>query len=105
MTIAPAITTALTSLENQVTAASPLAQASAPTILALQLNAQALTGQIEQAQYDAAGQLDTWTDTSQAPEMMIQGVVNAYNSANDESSLAELRGIVGRVTSNLDQLL
>ena len=36
--------------------------------------------------------------------MMIQGVVNAYNSANDESSLAELRGIVGRVTSNLDQL-
>jgi len=104
MTVPAIITTALASLEAQVKAATPLDAASPPTILALQLNAQALTRQLEGAQYTAAGQLDTWTDTSAAPEMMIQGAINAFNSANDEAAITELRGIVGRVTSNLDQL-
>ena len=103
MTIPSSITTALTSLEAQVLAATPLNKASSPTILALQLNSQALTDQIETAQYTLAGQIDTWVAPAD-PEGMISGALQIYNSAVDEASISELRGVLGRVTANLDQL-
>lgn len=103
MTLPATVTTELASLEAQVKAASPLDQASWQTVRAMQLNADQLLSDVEAAQYSLIGQLDTWVASTQ-PEPIIVGVVQVYNSAVDEASITQLRGIIGRVASNLNQL-
>ena len=103
MTLPVAITTELNSLEAQVTAAQPLNKASWQTIRALQLNGDKLVQDVELAQYSLVGQLDTWIAPTQ-PEPIIVGVVKVCNSAIDEASITQLRGITGRVAANLNQL-
>ena len=103
MTIPTSITTALTSLQTQVAAAAPLNAASRPTITALQLNAEALLKQVDAAQYSLAGALDTWTPSID-PADITTGVVGLLNSAVDERDIVQMRGIIGRAVSNLNQL-
>lgn len=100
--IPASITTALQSLEAQVLAASPLINASQSTITALQLNAGNLVANI-QTTLTASSLLDTWIAPSDAPTM-ITGVLNVVIAANDQNTLSLMRGVVGRATSNLDQL-
>jgi hypothetical protein len=97
------VTDALTSLQSQVTAAAPLTAASQPTITAIKLNSQALVTTVDTALAGAAGQLDTW----QAPtdvDQIIAGVLALTTAATDQANLAVMRGLVGRVASNVDQL-
>lgn len=112
--IPSSITTALDSLQTQVNAALPLESASRPTIQALQLNAQTLVAAIDAAIASAAtlstsgtiglvATLDNWTGPID-PEGMISGVKAMLVSATDQWALAVMRGLVGRVASNLDQL-
>lgn len=101
--IPASITTALVSIEAQVTAASPLANASRSTITALQLNAQALTASVQAALVASPSLLDTWIAPSD-PQVMVNGVLNLLSIATDQSNLSLMRGLVGRATSNLDQL-
>src|SRR5258708_37630279 len=112
--IPASITVALDSLQTQVNAAVPLEAASRPTIQALQLNVQTLVAAIDTALASAVtlsnsgtiglvATLDNWTGPTD-PEGMITGVNAMLVSAKDQWALAIMRGIVGRVASNLDQL-
>ena len=102
MTISASITTALTSLQAQVAAAQPLANASQATRTALKLNAGALVASI-QASLVAPSLLDTWTPTTD-PAVIVAGVNSVVTAARDENTLSLMRGVVGRAASNLDQL-
>jgi hypothetical protein len=102
MTISASITTALTSLQAQVAAAQPLANASQATRTALKLNAGALVADI-QAALVASSLLDTWTPSTD-PAVIVAGVNSVVTAAQDENTLSLMRGVVGRAASNLDQL-
>ena len=102
MTISASITTALTSLEAQVAAAQPLANASQATRTALKLNAGALVADIQTALV-ASSLLDTWTPSTD-PAVIVAGVNSVVTAAQDENTLSLMRGVVGRAASNLDQL-
>jgi hypothetical protein len=112
--IPAAVTVAVTALQTQVAAALPLESASRPTIQALQLNAAALVDQIDAAlaaavALSASGsigitaEIDTWVSPTD-PEGIITGVTSMLVSTQTQWQLAVMRGIIGRVASNLDQL-
>lgn len=97
------ITNELTSLQAQVAAALPLNNAPFATIKALQLNAGNLVADMQTA-LNAASVLDTWVAPPDAISM-VNGFNAAVTAAADQGNLALMRGLVGRVTSNLDQLV
>lgn len=97
------ITTELESLQAQVKAALPLNQASFPTIKALQLNARNLVTDI-QAALVAPSTLDTWVAPVDVGSI-IPGVNAAVTAGEDQNQLSLLRGVTGRVSANLDQLV
>lgn len=101
--IAQAIQDALTSLQEQVADATPLEDATTAEVKAIQLNAQDLTADLQDALV-ATGTLDSWSAPSDAPTI-ISGFNDIVTQATDESTLALLRGVIGRVTSNVDQLV
>jgi hypothetical protein len=101
--IQSSITTELQSLQAQVNAARPLNQASFPTIKALQLNAGNLVIDIQTALV-APSTLDTWVAPVDVGGI-ISGVNAAITAGEDQNQLSLLRGITGRVASNLDQLV
>lgn len=118
MTISTTITVALASLEAQVLAAEPLANASHATITALQLNAGNLVTNIQTAitigrtaptlvgttALTTTGLLDAWIPPIDAATI-ITGVLSVLSAAKDQSKLSLMRGVVGRATSNLNQLV
>src|SRR5262245_5498911 len=114
MSIPASVTNALAALQAQVSAALPLETASRPTIQAIQLNAASLVSQVDTALANAAtlsksgtlgvtATIDTWV-APVAPEDIITGVTSMLTSVIDQWKLAVMRGLVGRVASNLDQL-
>ena len=115
MTIPIVISTALASLEAQVVAAQPLASASQATITALQLNSGNLLTSIQTALTTTtlipniilttdSGLLDAWIAATD-PLTIISGILNILTSAQNQSKLSLMRGVVGRATSNLDQII
>lgn len=102
MTVPSSITSALSSLQSQVSAAQPLANASQATRTALKLNAAALVENI-QTTLTEASILDTWTAPID-PAAIVTGVLNAVTAADDQNTLSLMRGVCGRAASNLDQL-
>jgi hypothetical protein len=115
MTIPTNITVELASLEAQVTDAQPLANAGQATITALQLNAGNLVADIQTALTTTtlipnivlttdSGWLDNWVPPIDALSM-VGGVLNVLVSAQNQSQLSLMRGVVGRAASNLDQLV
>jgi|SRR5690348_11306892 len=102
MTIPVSITTALSSLESQVSAAQPLANASQATRTALKLNAGALVASI-QSTLTEASTLDTWVAPAD-PAAMVSGFLTIVTAGEDQNTLSLYRGICGRAASNLDQL-
>lgn len=104
MSIPSNISTELANLQKQLTAAGTLSNASAPTILALQLNCAQLLSDIDTALTNAAGKLDSFGDPTD-PVDIINEFADIVESATDQSTLANLAGYVGRSNINLDQLL
>ncbi|WP_407146232.1 hypothetical protein [Bradyrhizobium sp. ORS 86] len=103
MSIPAAITAELANLQAQVKAASPLSSASRPIVLAMQLNAAQLVADV-QAALVAPSVLDSWVAPSD-PAAIVTGVLGVSVAAEDASNLSLMRGVVGRVASNLDQLV
>lgn len=103
MSIPTSITTALTSLELQVQAAYPLANANHSTIVAIQLNAVYLLNNIQTTLTLSNSLLDTWTAPVDGPSI-AKGITNILSAAQDQENLSLMRGVVGRATSNLEQL-
>jgi hypothetical protein len=103
MAISSTITAALTSIQAQVAAAEPLANAPHATIVALQLNAANLVASIQRA-LTAPSILDTYVAPPD-PVVIISGVLQLSTAATDEANLSLMRGVTGRAASNLDQLV
>lgn len=103
MTIPAAITTDLANLQAQVIAATPLNKATHAEIVALQLNASALLKKIQETLIAPDNTLDTW-GSSEDPLDIIAGIEGLLTAAQDQETLSLQRGIIGRVSSNLDQL-
>ncbi len=103
MTIPLDISSDLASLQAQVAAASPLSKATHATITALQLNAAALLKKIRASLIAPDSVLDTWVADEDTLDIIaaIEGLVVA---AEDANTLALMEGVVGRASSNLDQL-
>ncbi|MBR0693683.1 hypothetical protein [Bradyrhizobium lablabi] len=102
MSIPANIATEIGSLQQQVAEAVPLAQASHATVTALQLNAGNLVNDIQSA-LTATSTLDTWVPPVDAPSMVI-GFDAVVTAAEDQANLSLMRGVVGRVSANLNQL-
>jgi hypothetical protein len=100
------VTSELAALQAQVSSAAPLASASAPTISAIQLNAEQLVSDIATALANAAGQLDTFMPPPAPtdPAGIVAGVLAIAESATDQFMLADMGGFVGRAAANLDTL-
>ena len=96
------ITTELAGLQAQTAAAAPLASASHATVAALQLNAGKLVNDIQTA-LAAASTLDSWAAPID-PGAIVSGFAGVVTASQDQSSLSLMRGLVGRATSNLDQI-
>lgn len=90
-------------LQTQVTAAAPLTSAPRATLLAMQLNADQLVADTEAALETSSGALDNWTPPID-PQAIIAGVLALETSAFGQTALANCRGLVGRIASNLNQL-
>jgi hypothetical protein len=102
MTIPSSITTAISSLESQVAAAQPLANASQATRTALKLNAAALVTNIQDTLTEGSI-LDTWAAPID-PASIVAGVLLVVTASEDQNTLSLMRGVCGRAASNLDQL-
>jgi hypothetical protein len=103
MSIPTNITTELASLQAQVAAAAPLANASHATIVVLQLNAENLVNDIQTALTAPNNPLDTFVAPVD-PQAIIAGVENLSTVAQDQYTLSLMRGVVGRAAANLEQL-
>jgi hypothetical protein len=101
--IPTSVSVELLDLQTQVAQASPLDQASGATIKALQLNAGNLVEDI-QAALVATSILDGWVAPTD-PASMATGFATVAEAGSDQQALSLMRGIVGRVASNLDQLV
>lgn len=103
MTLPANILTEAASLEAQVAAASPLANASRATKDAIKLNAAQLVSDTEAALIAPDNVLDTWTAPVD-PASIVTGIGTIVDTADTQASLAVARGVFGRSASNLDQL-
>lgn len=113
MTIPVNITTELTSLEAQVIAATPLANTPHSTLVAIQLNAINLTADVQTALTTTtltnlipstdSTLLDSWVPPIDAVTI-VTGILTVSTAAQNQQTLSLLRGIVGRVVSNLEQI-
>lgn len=103
MSIPANIKTELANLQAQVAAAVPLNNASIAVIKAMQLNAVGLVADIQTALV-APNRLDTWMALMD-PQGMVSGFNLSLVAAQDLNSLSLMRGVVGRVASNLNQLV
>lgn len=115
MTIPTNITTELANLQAQVKAATPLSNAPFATIKAMQLNAGNLVADIQSALTTTklipnivlttdSVLLDTWVAPVD-PVSMVTGFNAVVVAGNNQNDLSLKRGVVGRVASNLDQLV
>lgn len=97
------IASELTSIQAQLVAASPLTSAPFATIKALQLNAANLVADVQSALV-GANMLDNWQPSSD-PTVIISAFQSLVVLSTDQSTLSLMRGVVGRASSNLDQLV
>jgi hypothetical protein len=115
MTIPANITSELTSLQAQVKAATPLNNAPFATIKAMQLNAGNLVNDIQTALTTTklipnivlttdSTWLDSWSPPPD-PISMVTGFNAVVTASANQSDLSLKRGVVGRVASNLNQLV
>jgi len=92
-------------IQGQIDQSVPLSTAPQPTIVALQLNAALLVNDCQNAQLTLAVALDTWTPPpSNDPAIITTGVLGLAQNAGDEANVVLLRGLAGRMVSNLNQL-
>lgn len=102
MAIPANIAAEIASLQAQVVAAAPIASAGHATVVAIKLNAGQIVSDL-QAVLIASNMLDGWTAPKDAPSIVaaINGIVQ---TAVDQGDVSLKRGLIGRVTSNLDQI-
>lgn len=103
MSIPANIVSELQFLEAQVAANKPLVNATPATKEAMKLNAAQLVSDIQTALTASPSILDTWIAATD-PAAIVIGFDVMVTTAQDQSTLSQLRGVVGRAASNLDQI-
>lgn len=103
MSIPSAIFDEIDSLQAQITAASPLDAAPRANVQAIKLNAAQLVADVQSALVAPGNVLDTWSAPID-PADITYGVLNLVQAGNDQANLALMRGLVGRVASNVNQV-
>ena len=100
MSVPSGIVAEVAYLNTAIAAAQPIAQASRLTITTLALQATQLVNDTSAALDASAGALDTGIADTMAPSIVsdFQAIVD---SSATQLSLADLRGLAGRVASNL----
>ena len=102
MAIPASIQAQIAALSTAFNAATPLAGAPRASVKALQVNAGALVAAVDSALLSAAGALDTFAPASDV-SATVDELAALLVAAQNQSDLAALRGVVGRIASNLDQ--
>ena len=92
----------LQDLSAEYAAAAPLTIAASTTIQALAIEAASVVSDLDAAIPAAAGALDGFAPTGKAPAIAT-AVLGLLDASTTQSSLTDIRGIVGRMASNLNQ--
>ena len=103
MAIPTVLQAEIIALNTAFLAASPLEQAPRAAITALQINAAQLVTDINTALAGASGALDTFS-ASTDPAVTAVGFAGLLTASQNQSDLSDLRGLIGRVASNMDQV-
>jgi hypothetical protein len=103
MAISEKVSSELLALQAQVLESAPLLEAPFSTVKAIQLNAANLVVDV-QAELVSPTLLDTWAPLLD-PVSLINGYLTVVTAGDDQNALSLMRGIVGRASSNLDQLV
>jgi hypothetical protein len=97
------ITTDLNTLKAQTVQYNPLENAPRAAVTAMQLNAANLVQEVQAALVVPNDPLDTFVPPVD-PDAIVSSVLSIVDRVTDQSNLSLLRGVVGRVSINLDQL-
>ena len=103
MTSGSALQAQIAAMQAAFAAASPIEQAPRAAVTALQINAAQLVSGVDAALAGAAGALDTFAAPVLAADMAT-GLTGLLTASQNQTDLADLRGLAGRVASNLDQI-
>ena len=90
-------------LNTAFLAASPVEQSPRAAVTALQINAAHLVSDVDSALAGAAGGLDAFAAPSD-PVAIATGLSGLLTASQNQTDLADLRGLIGRVASNLAQI-
>ena len=104
MPIPAQITTDLNNLSTAFNAATPVATAGKVVVIGLQQQADALVSEIDASENLLNAAIDGFVEPTNLPSVAA-AVVNHLQNVVDQSNLAEMRGLVGRVASNLNQVV
>lgn len=102
MTIPVGLEARVAALATAVTAAAPLASASRILVSVLQQQGAAALSDIETALAASAGNLDAGDPTG-FPGDLVNDLLALSSASDDQTTLADMRGLVGRAMFNLAQ--
>ena len=96
---------AIKALNVTLTAAQPVDSAPRSTITALQSQTAMTIASIDADILQGVTALDNIVPTGSMPDVMALMVTSAVAATAEHSSMADARGLVGRVASNLSQIV
>lgn len=102
MTIPASILGDLEALNTAYVAAAPLANATPQTIQLLALQADAVVADLDAAVGPAAGGLDAFV-APVMPAPLANAVLAVLDESTTQCALTDIRGVIGRLASNLAQ--
>lgn len=103
MTIPASIQAEIAAITTAFQAASPLKQAPRAAVRALQINAAQIVADVDISLAASAGALDAFS-APVMPDAIAAGVSALLTASQNQTDLADLRGLAGRVASNLNQV-
>jgi hypothetical protein len=95
----------VSALSAAIAAAQPIDKAGTNTLNALQLQAAACVALIDADIAANAVQLDSIDLSAMMPDAAATALSTLVGWANEQSAMVHARGLIGRVTSNIDQLV
>jgi len=99
--IPSSVTTGVSSLNAALVAMGSYLSASVTIRRALLQQAASLASAIDAAEKTSAGALDTFQG-SKMPGDTVNGLLALLTSAQDEQTLSDLRGVIGRMVLNIE---
>lgn len=102
MAVPPAIAAQVAALSTAFNAATPMASATRAQVYGLQQQSTALVGAIDAAISADDAPIDGFTEPMD-PNAVPGAVLGLLDTMQEQASLTEMRGLIGRVASNFAQ--